>query len=171
MAESDREHIAVYLHILFAAFFIGATVGLSLLRFTALSVRDDPKKVATLHTAARPLVIVLVTGLLLLITFGGWAVYETGNKADAPWLALTYAFVSWMLIAGVVAGRHDKRTRILAQRVADDGLIDLSKEETELKQRLVHPLPLVLNASMLVGIVIVLAMMVFRPGAVEGGAE
>ena len=65
------------------------------------------------------------------------------------------------LVGGAVAGRQDRATRELAERLAGDG----DSPSSDLARRLRDPVNLTLNASMLAVAVIVVALMVWKPGA------
>ena len=66
-----------------------------------------------------------------------------------------------MIVVGAVAGRQDRATRELAERLAgaDDA------PNGDLSRRLRAPVNLALNASMLVAVVAIVALMVWKPGA------
>jgi uncharacterized membrane protein len=123
--------------------------------------RTRPSEIALLLRAARPAVPLVGAGLLLTVAAGFWLAHELGYALSGTWLSLTFVLVAWMLVVGTVAGRQDRGTRELAERLArgpdehDDGL----------EARLHDPLNLALNASMLVAVAVVLALMVWRPGA------
>jgi hypothetical protein len=73
------------------------------------------------------------------------------------WLAV--ALLAWIILVGGVAGRQDRHTRELAERLAagDD------EPSEDLTARLRDPLNLALNASLLVATVAVVALMVWKP--------
>ena len=66
-----------------------------------------------------------------------------------------------MIVVGAVAGGQDRRTRELAERLATEG----DAPEPGLRRRLRDPLNLVLNGSMLVAVVAVVALMTWKPGS------
>jgi uncharacterized membrane protein len=63
------------------------------------------------------------------------------------------------VIAGAIAGRQDRHTRELAEQLAASG--DLPSEE--LARRLRGSLNLMLNASLLVATIAIVALMVWKP--------
>ena len=67
--------------------------------------------------------------------------------------------IAWLVVVGAVAGRLDRRTRELAERLAADG----DGPSSELARRLRDPLALTLNASMLVATIAIVAFMVWKP--------
>ncbi len=66
-----------------------------------------------------------------------------------------------MLVVGAIAGREDRKTRELAERLTGEG----DAPSIELAGRLYQPLNLALNASMLIAVVAIVALMVWKPGA------
>jgi uncharacterized membrane protein len=64
-------------------------------------------------------------------------------------------------VVGAVAGRQDRHTRELAERLAAAG----DSPSAELGRRLRDPLNLALNGSMLAAIVAIVVLMVWKPGA------
>ena len=75
------------------------------------------------------------------------------------WLQWTYGLVAWLGVVGALAGRRDRRTRELAERVAAAG----DRPSAELARRLRDPVALTLDASMLVATVAIVALMVWKP--------
>ena len=97
--------------------------------------------------------------MLLTLAAGFWLVEEIGLDYGATWLSATFALVAWLLVVGAVAGRSDRHTRELAERLAADG----DRPSDELARRLRDPVDLGLNASMLVATVAIVALMVWKP--------
>lgn len=147
----------VFLHLLGAFLFVGGSLAASVLRLAAIR-RSSPGEVAVLLGAARPAVPVVGVGFLLAVAMGFSLVERIGFSYDATWLSATFALLAWMLVVGAVAGRADRHTRELAERLARDGGPD-----AELRRRLVDPVNLALNGSMLAATVAVIALMVFKP--------
>jgi len=153
------ENGILFLHLAGVLLFVGGSLAGALLRLAAMR-RSRPSEIALLLRSVRPVVPIVAGGLLLTLGAGFWLAHETDVPLSSTWLTLTFALIAWMLVAGVVAGRQDRRTRELAERVAagDDA------ESAELTRRLRAPLNLLLNASMLAAIVAVIALMVWKPG-------
>ena len=63
------------------------------------------------------------------------------------------------MVVGAVAGRLDRRTRELAERLAAAG----DRSSPELERRLRDPVALALDASMLVATVAIVALMGWKP--------
>jgi uncharacterized membrane protein len=65
-----------------------------------------------------------------------------------------------MLVVGAVAGRQDRMTRVLAEHLAAED----DAPSAELARRLHEPLNVALNASMLIAVIAIVALMVWKPG-------
>ena len=151
------EDALLFLHLAGAFLLVGGSFGALLLRVAALH-RDDPKEIAVLLRAARPAVPIVGVGLVTTIGFGAWLAHRLGYSSGAGWLSATFALLAWMLVVGATAGRQDRRTRELAERLADSG-----GDADELSRRLRNPVNLALNVSMLLATVAIVALMVWRP--------
>lgn len=147
----------VFLHLIGAFLFVGGSLVATVLRLAAIR-RERAADVALLLGAVRPAVPVVGLGFVLAVVMGFALVEKIGIDYGATWLSATFALLLWMLVVGAVAGRADRRTRELAERVAAEGGPD-----TELRRRLTDPIVLSLNGSMLAATVAVIALMVFKP--------
>jgi uncharacterized membrane protein len=149
-----------FLHLAGAFLFVGGSILAAVLRVTAMR-RHSPGEIALLLGAVRPAVPVVAGGLVLTVGVGFWLADRLGYDLGGTWLSLTFALVAWMLVVGALAGRQDRHTRELAERLAREGDV----RSAELAARLRDPLNLALNASMLAAVVAVVALMVWKPGA------
>lgn len=148
----------VLLHLLGAFLFVGGSLVAGMLRVAAMR-RERPAEIALLLRAVRPAVPLVAGGLVVTIAFGAWLVEDIGFDWGATWLSVTFVLVAWMLVVGAVAGRGDRQTRELAERLAAGG----TERSDELRARLRDPLNLALNASMLAATVAIIALMVLKP--------
>jgi uncharacterized membrane protein len=98
-------------------------------------------------------------GLLLTLGAGAWLAHELRVPYDSGWLRTTYVLVVWLGAVGALAGRRDRATRELAERVAAEG----DRSSDELARRLRDPVALTLDASMLAATVAIVALMVWKP--------
>jgi uncharacterized membrane protein len=149
---------ALFLHLAGVLLFVGGSIGVTALRLLAIG-KEHASESALLLRAARPLVPLVGFGLLLTLGAGAWLADELGVPYDAGWLRWTYALVAWLVVVGAVAGRLDRRTRELAERVAADG----DRPSAELARKLRDPVALSLDASMLVATLAIVALMVWKP--------
>jgi uncharacterized membrane protein len=138
--------------------FVGGSIAVTALRLLAIG-KERPSESATLLRAVRPLVPLVGTGLLLTLGAGAWLAHELRVPYDSGWLQTTYVLVVWLGVVGAVAGRRDRRTRQLAERVAAEG----DRASDDLARRLRDPVALTLDASMLVATVAIVAVMIWKP--------
>ena len=149
----------LFLHLAGVLLFVGGSLAAALLRFAAMR-RERPSEIALLLRSVRPAVPVVAGGLVVAIGTGFWLAGNLGLSLSATWLTLTFVLIGWMAVVGAVAGRQDRKTRELAERLAADA----DTPSAELARRLHDPLNLALNASMLIAVVAVVALMVWKPG-------
>lgn len=150
----------LFIHLLGAFAFVGGSLVAAALRAAAMR-RRRPSEISLLLRAVRPAVPLVAGGLVVTVGAGFWLADRLGYDLGGTWLTLTFALVAWMLVVGAVAGRQDRHTRELAERLTTEG----DPPSDELTRRLRDPLNLALNASMLAATIAVIALMVWRPGA------
>ena len=145
-------------HLAGAFLYVSGGVGATIVSMAALR-RARPSEVAVLLRTARIAAALIGIGLLLAIGFGFWLADRLGVDLSSTWLTATFALLGWILVVGAVAGRHDRHTRELAERLAADG----DEPSAELDSRLRNPLNLALNASLLIATIAIVALMVWKP--------
>jgi uncharacterized membrane protein len=148
----------LFLHLLGVLLFVGGSVGVTALRLLAIG-KERPSESAVLLRATRPLIPVVLVGLLLTLGAGFSLADELGVPLGAGWLEWTYALVAWLVVVGAVAGRLDRKTREVAERCAAEG----DRKTDELAGSLRDPVALTLDASMLVATIAIVALMVWKP--------
>jgi uncharacterized membrane protein len=149
----------LFLHFAGMLLFVGGSIAAAVLRLAATR-RERPSETALLLRSVRPAVPIVAGGLVLTIAAGFWLAHEEGIALSSTWLTLTFLLLGWMIVVGAVAGRQDRKTRELAERLAADD----DAPSGDLARRLRDPVNLALNASMLVAVVAVVALMVWQPG-------
>ena len=150
----------LFLHFAGVLLFVGGSIAAAVLRLAAMR-RERPSEIALLLRAVRPAVPLVAGGLVLAIAAGFWLAHRLDLDLGATWLTLTFGLLAWLIVVGAVAGRQDRATRELAERLAGDA----DTPSNDLERRLRDPVNLVLNATMLLGIVAIVALMVWKPGA------
>lgn len=145
-------------HLVGAFLFVSGAVMAAVARLTALR-RERPSEVAAALRGARPAIPLIAAGLVLTVVFGFWLVERMGLDLGATWLSWTFALLGWIVVVGAVAGRQDRRTRELAERLASDG----DEPSRDLERRLHDPLNLALSTSLLVATIAIVALMTWRP--------
>lgn len=148
----------LFLHLCGAFLFIGGSVAAAILRLAAIRL-TRPSEQAVLLAAARPAAVVIGVGLLLTVGAGFWLAGRIDADYGATWLTWTFVLLGYLLVIGGLAGRRDRRTRELAERIAagDD------QPTAELTRALRDPVSLLLNLSMLAATLAIVALMVWRP--------
>ncbi len=149
----------LFLHLAGVLLFVGGSIAAAVLRVAAMR-RERPSEIALLLRAVRPAVPIVALGLLLAIAAGFWLVARLELALGATWLTLTFALLAWVVVVGAVAGRGDRHTRELAERLAADG----DTPSADLARRLRDPVNLALNTSLLLSITAIVALMVWKPG-------
>jgi len=150
----------LFLHFAGVLLFVGGSIAAAVLRLAAMR-RERPSEIALLLRAVRPAVPLVAGGLVLAIAAGFWLAHRLDLDLGATWLTLTFGLLAWLIVVGAVAGRQDRATRELAERLAGEA----DAPGSDLARRLRDPVNLVLNASMLLGIAAIVALMVWKPGA------
>jgi len=148
----------LFFHLVGAFLYVSGAVAAAVLRLAAMR-RERPSEVALLLRAVRPVVPVVALGLILVLVFGFWLADHLGIDLGSTWLVATFALLGWTVVVGAVAGRQDRHTRELAERLAagDD------RPSEELARRLRDPVNLALNGSLLLSTIAIVALMVWRP--------
>ena len=150
--------LLLFLHLAGAFLFVSGAVAAGVLRLAAIK-RDRPSEIALLTRAARPAVPLIGLGLILVVVFGFWLADRLGYDLGSGWLTATFALLAWVVVVGGLAGRQDRHTRELAERLAVEG----DAPSAELARRLRDPANLALNGSLLVATIAIVALMVWKP--------
>lgn len=145
-------------HLAGAFLFVAGAVAAALVRVAAMR-RERPSEVAVLLRSARLAIPIIAIGLALVLGFGFWLTSRLDLDLGSTWLSATFALLGWILVVGGFSGRQDRHTRELAERLAAGG----DGSSAELRRRLRDPVNLLLNASLLVATVAVVALMVWKP--------
>jgi uncharacterized membrane protein len=145
-------------HLVGAFLFVSGGVMATVARVSALR-RERPSEVAVTMRSARPAVPLIGVGLVVAVGFGFWLTDRLGVGLSVSWLSWTFALLGWVVVVGAVAGRQDRHTRELAERLAADG----DAPSSELTRRLRDPVNLTLNLSLLAATVAIVALMVWKP--------
>lgn len=151
----------LFFHVTGAFLFLGAAV-LAWVLGIAAALRERPSEIALLLGLTRFAAIGFGLGTTLLLVFGIWLVIDVdAYKIGDGWiLGALGLFIASIVIGGIGGGR-DKRTRMLAQRLAEEG----DTPSRELTAAVRDTRALLYNvASTLAGFA-VLFLMIFKPGA------
>lgn len=150
---------ALFLHILGAVlFFAGAAV--AAVGLEAARRRERAAEIAMLLGLTRVGVLLVAAGAVLLLAFGLWLVDLGGWGYASGWIVAALTLFVLSVVLGAIGGRAPKRARLLATRLVADGSAD-----GELRRLLDDPRSLALNYGSGATALVVLALMVFKPGA------
>jgi uncharacterized membrane protein len=152
----------LFLHVLGAFLLVGGSVTAAALNLSALR-RERPSEIALLLGLTRVAVFAIYGGVLLTIVFGLWLVSASpfGYGYGDAWVVA--ALVLWVFAnaAGGAGGRREEETRKLAERLAAEG----DAPSAELSSRLRDPTTLALEYSSGLAVLLILVLMVWKPGA------
>ena len=154
------EDAILFLHLAGVFLFVGGSTAAALLRRAAMK-RELPSEISLLLRAVRPVVPVVAGGLVLALAAGFWLAHRLGYALSETWLTLTLALIAWLIAVGAVAGRQDRKTRELAESLA----AKRDAPDAVLSRRLHDPLNLALDASLLLAVIAIVALMVWKPGS------
>jgi len=150
----------LFFHVTGAFLLIGGTVMGGAFSF-AMVRRDVPSEILLLHGLTRVAVAAISAGVLLTIVFGLWLVDVRGYGYGEFWVVASLVLWVYANAAGGVGGRREKRTRELAERLVAEG----DFPSAELRARVRDPVSLALSYSSGVAILLILVLMIWKPGA------
>ena len=155
------ENGILFLHLAGVLVFVGGSIAAAVLRLAAMR-RERPSEIALLLRAVRPAVPLVAGGLVLAIGAGFWLAHRLGFALSRH---VAHAHVRADRLDG--RRRRDRRAARTGRRASSPSSSprDRDAPDAGLGRRLRDPVNLLLNASMLVAIVAVVALMVWKPGA------
>lgn len=160
MLAAETHDWALFFHLL-GALVLVAGVTVAGVAFEAARRRTRPDAIAVLLGLTRIGVLLVVLGSLLVLAFGLWLVdLEDDIDLGTGWLSAALALFVVVLVVGALGGRRPKRARKLAERLDHDG----EPESPELRALLDDRLALGLNYVAALLLVVILVLMVFKPG-------
>jgi uncharacterized membrane protein len=156
----NRYDWLLFLHVTGAFMVLSGAVMAGIFNFTALR-RERPSDVVLLFSLTRIAAGVVTTGMLLTLAIGLWLVHDADYGYGETWVVL--ALVLWVIAnaLGGVGGGREKATRELAERLAAEG----DAPSAELVARLRDPVTLTLSWGSGVLVIVILALMIWKPGA------
>jgi uncharacterized membrane protein len=148
------------LHVTGAFFILGGSVIAGV--FAVLALRSSlPSEIALFLGLTRVAVVFVGLGSILTLGLGLWLVHRLGYDFGQTWIGTSIAlWIAAMAAGGMGAGR-DKRTRLLAVRLAAEG----DAPSTELAARLRDPTTIALSWGAGVCVLAILVLMIWKPGA------
>jgi uncharacterized membrane protein len=152
----------LFLHVT-GAFFLAGGVIVAIALSVAARRRERPSEIALLLGLVRIVIPVIGIGAAFTLVFGLWLVHaaQRGYGYGQTWVILAVVF--WVIgnALGGAGGKHEKAAGTRARELADAG----DAPSSELRELLNSPRSLFLNYGGAAAIVIVLVLMVWKPGA------
>ena len=148
------------LHVTGAFMVLGGVAMAGIFNVTAMR-RQRPSEVALLFRLTQVAAGLITTGLLITLAIGLWLVSDADYGYGETWVVL--ALILWVVASalGGIGGGREKATRLLAERLAAEG--DAPSEE--LRARLRDPVSLGLSWGSGLVVIVILALMIWKPGA------
>lgn len=134
---------------------IAAALNLSALR------RERPSEIVLLFGLIRIAVVLIMIGGTLAFVFGLWLVHEAGYDYTDGWVIAAILLLLVANAMGGAGGKRDERTARFARELAASG----DTPSPELRARVHDPVSLALSYGSGLVLVIVLALMIWKPGA------
>ena len=150
----------LFLHVTGAFLLVGGAVMAGTFNVAALR-RERPSEIALLLRLTRVAVVSISIGMAVTLAFGLWLVSHVGYRWGEAWIVA--ALVLWVAAnaLGGIGGKREKRTRMLAERLAAEN----DAPNAELKSRLRDPLGLALSWGSGLVVLAILGLMIWKPGA------
>jgi uncharacterized membrane protein len=151
----------LFFHVTGAFLFLGAAVVAWVLGIAA-ALRERPSEIALLLGLTRFAAIGFGLGTTLLLVFGIWLVADLAvYDITDGWIVGALVLFVFSIVIGGIGGGRDKRTRMLAQRLASEG----DQPSSELAAAVRDPRALAYNIASTLAAFGVLVLMIFKPGA------
>jgi uncharacterized membrane protein len=150
----------IALHVTGAFLLLGGGV-LAAVLSVAAQRSERPSEIALFLGLTRVAVVAIGIGALLTLVLGLWLVSDADYSFGEAWIILSLVLWLGSMGAGGAGGARDKETRLLAQKLATEA----NEMTPELRARLRDPLALALSYGSGLALVVVLALMVWKPGS------
>jgi uncharacterized membrane protein len=148
------------LHVTGAFFLVAGSVMAATLN--VLAIRSTvPSESAQLLRLIKTAVIIIGVGVVLTLVLGLWLVHNVGYSYGAFWV--WGAIVLWVIsnALGGIGGRHQKKARALAERLAAEG----DAPSDELRALLRDPRNNAMSYGAGLATLLILVLMIWKPGA------
>jgi uncharacterized membrane protein len=148
------------LHMTGAFFFVSGSVTAGVLNVLAIRA-ERPSETALLLRLVRPVVIVIGVGVAATLVFGIWLWHEQGFGIGTFWIWAS--LVLWVIAnaLGGIGGKHQERTRKLAEQLAGAG----DAMTDELRALLRDPRGNALSYGAGLATLAILVLMIWKPGS------
>lgn len=150
--------VALFFHILGVLLFVAGIV-VAGVAFEIARRREQPAEISLLLGMTRTGALLVVAGGLLLLAFGLWLVHLERLSYGTGWIQAAIGLYVVALLLGGIGGQRPKQARRLATRLA----ADRRPATEELRALLDDPFSLAANYVSAVLVLVILALMVFKP--------
>jgi uncharacterized membrane protein len=147
-------------HVTGAFLLLGGGAIAAALNLSALG-RERPSEILLLFGLIRVAVVAISIGTALAFVFGLWLVHEAGYGYFDGWVVAAFVLLILANALGGAGGKRDNATAKLARELAASG----DAPSPELRARVRDPLSLALSYGSGLVLIVVLALMVWKPGA------
>src|SRR6478672_7056301 len=147
-------------HVTGAFLLLGGGAIAAALNLSALG-RERPSEIVLLFGLIRIAVIAISVGTALAFVFGLWLVHEAGYGYFDGWIVAAFVLLIVANALGGAGGKRDQATAKLARELAASG----DAPSAELRARVHDPISLALSYGSGLVLVVILALMVWKPGA------
>lgn len=149
----------LFAHIL-AAFALFAGLSITTVSWHIARNRSRPSEIALVLRLSRVGALTLAASTVLALGFGLWLVDLGGYRLTEGWIVWALVLLLVAVIAGGLGGQRPKRARMLAQELAGNA----DTVTVELQQLLDDHASAVLNYLATVCMLVIVFLMVFKPG-------
>jgi uncharacterized membrane protein len=152
----------LFFHITGAFLLIGGGTIAGALNLAALRSGRRPSEILLLFGLIRRIAVPAIgIGTLLLFVFGLWLVHEAGYGYGDGWIVAAILLLILGNAIGGYGGSRDRRTAEYARQLVAQG----DAPSAELQARVRDPISLVASYGSGLILVVLLAIMVWKPGA------
>lgn len=146
------------LHVTSAFLFVGGSVAAGILNVLAIRAERPSEAAALLRLIRRTLPPIFV-GVGGTLVFGLWLWHEEHFSFGAAWIWISLALWVVANALGGIGGRHQERSRELAERLAAEG----DAPSDELRALLRDPTGTAISYAAGLATLAILAMMIWKP--------
>ena len=154
------DDLALFGHLIGVLLLVSGAV-VAAVAFESGRRREAPSEIALVLGLARIGAIFAALGIVLVPVFGFWLVDVEDVSTGAGWLVAAFALFVAAAVLGGIGGRAPRHARELATRLAAEG----KPATPELRALLDDPRARLINYGSGLLILVVLVLMVFKPGS------
>lgn len=148
------------LHVTGAFLLLGGVVTAG--AFSVLTLRRErPSEIALFLGLSRVAVVLIIAGGLLAVVLGLWLVHRGGYSYGEFWIIASIVLLIVSGLAGKQGGEREAATRRLAEQLSAEG----DTPSPELHASLRDPVTLALSWGAGIGVLAILVLMTWKPGA------